>query len=146
MKYKPLVTLLFITTSLCGCNSQTRKREEPVDPEDVNINTVDELTNDKLSLFPIVFEKKLSGFSSYKSVTKGQTVTNAIFIKVNQSIDTVAIKGDYSYLLNESHSNMHNVVHTAYYHSQQAVCKDNDGQYKNITLEDYSTTYGISLY
>ena len=104
----------------------------------------DNLSDDKLNEFPLYFLRKLAGFTSYKAVTQGKTSAEILggLIKVDQSIDVTAIKSDYSYLINESHSDMVNTVHIAYYHNDKAVYKDNDGEYQVSSINDYLDIYG----
>lgn len=143
---KRIFTLLLLVSAitLTGCNKEgKRNRTEEEEEEEIVIDTTaDKLTDEELVKFPSYFVQRLSSFKSYKSVTKGQTTSQALFININQSIDTTAIKGDYSYLKNESHSDMHNIVHTAYYHNKQSVYKDNNAQYKNVSIEEYLKKYG----
>lgn len=102
------------------------------------------LSDDKLNEFPVRFLGKLASFSSYKSVTQGQTSAEMLggLIKVDQTIEVTAIKSDYSYLINESHSNLVNTVHIAYYHEDKAVYKDNNGEYQTSSINDYLNIYG----
>lgn len=87
--------------------------------------------------------QKVASFRSYKAVTKGSTKAKVAFIETEQSIDVTLIKSEYSYLKNESHSNLVNTVHTAYFHNDNAAYRDDEGKYKVSALKDYLNTYGV---
>ena len=89
--------------------------------------------------------KKLSNYTSYKSETHGSTKAKVsilgIPIETEQSIDVEVVKGEYSYLKNESHSSLVNTVHTAYFHDKDVVSNNGNG-YSKTTLSEYLNTYG----
>ena len=91
--------------------------------------------------------RKLSSFSTYKAVTKGKTVSKVLFIDVEQSIDVTSIKGDYSYLKNESHSDFVNTVHEAYFHDGNALVKNlGDAKFAKQAMDEYLNAYGVDPY
>ena len=45
---------------------------------------------------------------------------------------------------NESHSNLVNTVHTAYFNNNNVVYKDNDGEYAKSDLSQYLDIYGVN--
>ena len=134
MKKISVTLLTLFSVVLVGCNSPKREREE----QNIDIDPVPSIDSD----LPTLFLSKLNSYSSYKAVTSGQTVTNFLGVKINQTIDVTVIRSEYSYMLNESHSSMFNTVHTAYFHDQKVVYKDNKGDYKNSSLNDYLSIYG----
>ena len=103
-----------------------------------------DINEDNLNEFVPHYLDKVASFSSYKAVTKGSTVAKVLFIETTQSIDVTAIKGEYCYLKNESHSNLVNTVHEAYTHQSQVVYADNGAAFQKIGLEDYLNTYGVN--
>lgn len=102
------------------------------------------LSDEELNKFPLYFLRKLAGYNSYKAVTQGKTSAEILggLLKVDQTIDVTAIKSEYSYLINESHSDMVNTIHIAYYFGDKAVYKDNDGDYQVSSISDYLDIYG----
>jgi len=143
MNKRNIVILLMIPFALMGCNkkdTQTRESEAPIE---VDITTpIDEVKEEDYKKIPTYIYSKLSEYSTYKLVTKGQTVSTSI-IKVTQSIDVTSIKGEYSYMKNESHSNLVNTVHEAYYHNETAIYRDSEsGDFTKSSLDDYLNTYG----
>ena len=140
MKKTSLIVLL-ITLLLTSCNPARSDREED-DADNPHINSVSELTDDKLNLFPAALVYKLKSYNSYKSVTKGSTHATGFLIDVTQSIDASVIKGEYSYYDNESHSSIVNTVHAGYYKGDKAVYADNGGAYQKSSIEDYLKIYG----
>lgn len=94
-------------------------------------------------ILPLYFEK-LNKYKSYKSVTKGKTSAQVLFINTDQSIEVTTIKGDYSYMINESHSSFVNTSHTVYFHDGKALFKDNDAkEYSLSPLNEYLKIYGV---
>lgn len=96
-----------------------------------------------LKTIPSLFVKKLNSFKSYKAVTSGKTTASVLFINTDQSIEVTTIKGDYSYMKNESHSSLVNTSHEVYYHNNKAYYSDNSGEYKTNTLSEYLNIYGV---
>ena len=106
--------------------------------------TVADLTEEEYKTIPEIFVSKLESYSSYKAVTSGVTKATVIGITTDQSIEVTAIKGEYSYLNNGSHSNLVNTVHKAYFHNQKACFRDSDkGDYTLDTMVSYLETYGV---
>jgi len=141
LKNKLVLTL--IPLILVGCSkkdTQTRESEAPID---VDITTpIDEVKEEDYKKIPSYIYTKLNEFYSFKAVTSGQTVSTSI-IKVTQSISTLAIKSEYSYTKNESHSDLVNTVHEAYYKDSKAVYRNGDsGDYSTSSLDDYLNVYG----
>ena len=148
---KQIIALLILTPMmLVGCKKQESLSRETISTTSESTSesqttttsesepTASTLTDDQLPLFPSLFVKKLSSFNTYKSETAGETKTSM----ANQSINVTVIKGDYSYLLNESHSLFVNTVHTAYFHKEEAVSKDQGGSFAKSALSDYLSKYG----
>lgn len=141
--------LLFIPLLLTGCKKGDYKQRED-EKEETDLPTdkkASELSEEELKYVPALLVNKLKSYQSYKSVTEGKTVTNALIFNIEQSINTTVIKSEYSYLLNESHSDMHNIVHTAYYHNDKALYKDtaqksDQKEYTLSNLNDYLNIYG----
>lgn len=137
MKKISVTLLILFSVVLTGCNSPKREREEQIidfDPGSSDTHTDSDL--------PKLFLSKLNSFSSYKAVTSGQTITNFLGVKINQTIDVTVIKSNYSYMLNESHSSMYSTVHTAYFYKQKVAFKNNKGDYQSSSLNDYLSIYG----
>lgn len=87
---------------------------------------------------------KIASYKTYKAVTKGSTKATVFFIETVQSIDVTLIKSEYSYLKNESHSNMVNTVHEAYFHGEKTAYRNNDeAKYTVATLSEYLDVYGV---
>ena len=95
------------------------------------------------SMVPSLYAKKLTSYKSYKSVTSGSTKATVLFINTEQSIDVTVLKGDYSYMKNESHSSMVNTVHTAYFNNNNVVYKNLNEEYTRKALNDYLDIYGV---
>lgn len=134
------IPLLLLTT---GCNEAPKDKSRDGDGENIEPPTqqdkkVSELSEEEYKDFPVYFVKKLNSYDSFMLETNGKTTS----LGIEQSIETLAIKGEYSYLKNESHSTFVNTVHTAYYHHDLAVASDG-GDYSKYTLEDYLDKYGI---
>ena len=150
MKKCNLLTLL-LPLLLAGCGPNNAN--PPIDPKEggetvnpvIPTKTVSELAENEYNQVPLYYLSKLSTYKSYKAVTKGSTVAQVLFIKVDQSIDVTTIKGeDYSYMKNESHSSQVNTSHEAWYRQDKAVYKDNGEQdYHLITMQDYLVKYGV---
>ena len=105
---------------------------------------VSDLPDSEIRDFPSHYLKKLSSFSSYKSVTSGKTAASILFINYDQTIDVTLIKSDYSYLKNESHSSLVNTVHECYYHEEKALYRDStDGEFALSDLNAYLDVYGV---
>ena len=140
---KKLVILMLIPFTLMGCKKKDDKTRESDEPVDVDPSlTVDDIEEKDYKKIPSYIAAKLGSYSSYKSVTSGETVSSGL-IKVTQSIDVTCIKSEFSYTKNESHSSIVNTVHEAYYHDSKAVYRDKDsGDYSVSSLESYLSTYG----
>lgn len=142
-----LLPLLLFSSCSCSPTEKDLNREDNQE-EEIDINrTVSSLNEDEYYLFPRLYLKKLSSYSTYQSVTKGSTKASVSFIGIpidtEQSIDATVIKGDYSYLKNESHSTLVNTVHTAYFHNDKALSKNDAGnEYSLTTLSEYLNIYG----
>ena len=135
--------MFLIPFALVGCNkkdTQTRENEAPIE---VDVTTpIDEVKEEDYKKIPSYIYSKLNEYNSFKAVTSGQTVSTSI-IKVTQSISTIAIKSEYSYTKNESHSDLVNTVHEAYYKDNKAVYKDGDGgDFSTSSIDDYLNVYG----
>ena len=143
MKFSRSIIILFIPLFLLsGCKKSERINSTIILPEiDEGINAKD-ISDEDLMHVPSIFVKKLQDFKSYKSVTTGTTVASVIGGKVEQNINAVFIKSDYSYLLNDSHSTMVNTTHTAYFHDQKVVYKNNKKSYVTTSLDSYLNEYG----
>ena len=87
--------------------------------------------------------QKVSEYKSYKAVTKGSTKASVLFVSYDQSIDVTLIKSEYTYLKNESHSDLVNTVHEAYFHQDNVAYHDNGGEYAVSTLDEYLDKYGV---
>ena len=143
MNKRNILIFLIIPFTLIGCNkkdTQTRESEAPID---VDITTpIDEVKEEDYKKIPSYIYTKLNEYNSFKAVTEGQTVSTSI-IEVTQIINSLAIKSEYSYLKNESHSKLVNTVHEAYYKDSKAVYRDGDsGDYSSSSLDDYLNVYG----
>ena len=147
---KHLLTSLFVLGLLltsCNGGNPTPQQEDPKEeePQIIEGRKASDLSGDELKLLPKYIVNRLSSYDSYKAVTKGSTVANVLFIETIQSIDAEAIKGkDYSYYRNESHSDIVNTTHVAYFHDNKTAFKNNgESNYQISTLADYSKTYGV---
>lgn len=143
MNKRNIVIFLMIPFTLMGCNkkdTQTRESEAPIE---VDITTpIDEVKEEDYKKIPSYIYSKLNEYNSFKAITSGQTVSTSI-IKVTQSIDSVVIKSDYGYIKNESHSNLVDTVHEAYYKDEKVVYRDADsGDFSSSSLDDYLNVYG----
>ena len=149
-----------ITSCSCSQTGKDRNRQstdggenDPTDPADLDggdgeqekEKLVTDLSEDEYINFPTYYLKKVGSFKSFKSETHGATKATVsilgIPIETEQSIDVEVIKGDYSYLKNESHSSLVNTVHTAYFHNDEVISNNGNGYSKN-TLNEYLNTYG----
>ena len=111
--------------------------ETPKDP------TVADL-NDDLSNFVPLYMGKLESFSSYRSETHGSTKAKVWFIESTQTIDVLSIKGDYSYLKNESHGSVDS-VHEAYFHEKKTLVKNlGEDKFTVKTMDEYLAAYGVN--
>lgn len=105
---------------------------------------VSELPETEYRNFPEHYLRKLSSFSTFKAVTKGDTKAKVLFIETTQSIDVTLIKSDYSYMKNESHSSLVNTVHECYFHGDKTLYRDADsGDFTLSGLNDYLNIYGV---
>lgn len=156
-----LLTMLFTIPSCKKSKKIERESEEEVIPipssehsheegeessseEEVTV-TAGSLKEEEFIYFPSYYLNKLNKYSSYKAVTSGTTHAEVFGMDVPQSIDATVIKGEYSYLKNESHSSLVNTIHEAYYHDKQAVYRDSkDGEYTSSSLDDYLDKYGVN--
>ncbi len=152
---KKLLFLIPLLVALCvGCNKQKEiERQEPVeeDPveEDIPIeddgldHLISELKEEEYKSFYNYYYQKLNRIKTYKAVTKGETVSNAVIMDVHQSIDVTVIKSEYSYMTNESHSDLVNTYHEVYYHSKKALSRNKkSGDFSLSTLKEYLSIYG----
>ena len=140
---RTLLLVVALPLILTGCNKSKRNREEEPDLPDVPVGekTAGDLTEEEIKEFPVIFVKQLSSYTSYQALTDGHTIANVLGMDVDQTIVVNAIKSDYSYLKNESHSSMKNTVHTAYYHGSDAVFTDTS-TYEKKTIAEYLQIYG----
>ena len=129
---KYLLATLFTTLSLvvsCNLGHLDRKEDEGPsedEPQMIEGRKASELEGNELKLLPKYVVNKLNSYESYKSVTKGNTIATMLLIKITQSIESEAIKGkEYSYYKNESHSDIVNTTHVAYYQNNKVVYKNN---------------------
>lgn len=157
MKKKLLITLLACSCLLMSCSKKAEtsiitsdseeEEQENIDIPEDEIGHVSDLTEETLKEFPKRFANKMHYYNSYKAVTMGKTVAKILFFETTQTIDVTAIKGDYSYLRNESHSSLVETVHVAYYHGNTALYSDqhkDDGRtYNKSTINEYKNIYGI---
>ena len=167
MKKRSILLCALPLFLLCGCgggSGETLTRREiptstveptvaPAQSGDTNISQTntggatqkDVLVSEvkDLNTIPSLFVKKLASFKSYKAVTKGKTTASVLFINTDQSIEVTTIKGDYSYMKNESHSSLVNTSHEVYYHNNNAYYSDNSGEFKRSTLSEYLGIYGV---
>lgn len=105
---------------------------------------LNDLTEDQYKDIPTYYLDRLDQYRSFKAETKGSTVAKVLFIETTQSIVATAIKEEYRYYANESHSNIVNTVHFAYYHNGQAVYRDSsEGDYSQSSMDDYLNVYGV---
>ena len=145
-----LLVCLPLTITSCSC-SQTgkdKKHEDDPIPEEEEKIIIDEnlkvsdLKEEDYGLFPYYYMHRLQSYKSYKAITKGSTVATVLFIDTTQSIDVTVIKEkEYSYLKNESHSDLVNTVHTAYFHNDN-VAYSGGSDYKLVSLKDYLDVFG----
>lgn len=131
---------------LAGCKGPNERQTpvdpvEPVDPSGEDV-TASSLKEEELAKFPSLLINKLKTYKSYKQVSKGNTVATVLGMDVDQSIDVTAIKGEYSYLHNASHSDIKDTAHVAYYHENTVVSKDKDTEYEKRSLDEYLKIYG----
>ena len=71
------------------------------------------------------------------------TTRHCEIIKLDtQTISATAIKGEYSFLTNESHSKIVKTAHSAYFKDDKVVYNDNKGKYQSSSLKDYLIRYG----
>ena len=142
-KIKHSLILSVISLTLVGCNNKENKTREQDVPQDVDPSIkVENIEEKDYKKIPSYISSKMNSYSSYKSVTEGETVTTFI-IQVTQSINATAIKGGYSYLKNESHGSFVNTIHEAYYHSSNTIYKDSDsGDFSSSSLDEYLNNYG----
>lgn len=145
MNKKLLIPTLLSVSLLCSCApvEEKKRSDEPVDPipsEDVTASTISE---EDFVKAPSYMLRKLSTFDRYKAITKGSTIAKVLFIETEQSIDVTVLRDEYSYLKNESHSNIVNTVHESYYHEKEALYRDAlDGEYTLSSIDDYLNIYG----
>lgn len=142
MKNRSLPLFILAATCLSGCQTQQSSREDNIKPSDVDINSVDDINDSNINSFASAFFYKLKSYSSYKAVTEGSTHATGFLVDVTQTISATVIKGEYSYLSNESHSTMVNTSHVAYYKDNKAVYNDNGASYETSSIEDYLAKYG----
>jgi len=135
---------MLIPFSVMGCKNKDDKTRESDSPEIVDPSTpIDDIEENEYKKIPCYIYSKLYEYNSYKAVTSGQTVSSSI-IKVTQSINTVVIKSEYGYTKNESHSNLVNTVHEAYYKDNKVAYKDDESKnYSVSSLDEYLNIYGI---
>lgn len=143
MLKRRLLILILIPFALTGCKKKDDKNRESDAPIDVDTSTsIFDIEEKDYKLIPSFIYAKLNENYSFKSVTSGHTVSSSI-IKVDQSINTVVIKNEYGYTKNESHSNIVNTVHEAYYKDNKVVYREKDsGDFVSSSLDEYLTTYG----
>ncbi len=105
---------------------------------------VSDLKEEDYPLFPAKFARHLSALSSYKAVTKGQTKAHVLIVDATQSIDVTLIKGEYSFLKNESHGDYANTFHESYFHGEEALLRDSaSSEFSKKPLSEYKDTYGV---
>ena len=144
-KYQLLLLLgTLLLTSCSGAKKKTRQEDDPITPAGEDGPYVSDLQESEYNLFTTNYLRRLTSYNTYKAVTSGQTVTKMILGNVTQTIDVTAIKSDYSYQYNASHSDYYSSEHIAYYHSNQAVYKNKgDSEYTKSSLEEYLNKYGV---
>ena len=143
MNKRNIVIFLMIPFTLMGCNKKDTQTRESEAPTEVDITTpIDEVKEEDYKKIPSYIYSKLNEYNSFKAITSGQTVSTSI-IKVTQLISTLAIKSEYSYTKNESHSELVDTDHEAYYKDSKAVYRDEDSKdYSVSSLDDYLNVYG----
>ena len=143
MNKRNIVIFLMIPFALMGCNKKDTQARESEAPIEVDTTTpIDEVKEEDYKKIPSYIYSKLNEYNSFKAITRGQTVSTSI-IKVTQSISTLAIKSEYSYTKNESHSDLVNTDHEAYYKDSKVVYRDEDSKdYSVSSLDDYLNVYG----
>lgn len=148
-KTKRFIVPLLAPTFLlgCGCSQSgaTLSRESEAELSSVATKKISDLTEAEYKDIPSYFATNLMDYQSYKAITKGNTVATFLFITVDQSIDVTTIKGkEYSYMMNESHSNLVNSAHQAYYHGENALVKDNwASAFASYDKAAYLEKYGV---
>ena len=143
MKKRALTLVLSIITCLTGCKKADQSDREIDDaPLDPGIHSVDEINDSNINSFAAAFLYKLKSYSSYKAVTEGTTHVTGFLTDVTQTISATAIKGEYSFLTNESRSKIVKTAHSAYFKDDKVVYNDNKGKYQSSSLKDYLIRYG----
>lgn len=144
MKITKLAALMIIPFTLIGCKNKNEEktRENDTPPSDFDPSILVENVEEKdFKKIPGYISSKMTSYSSYKSVTTGETVSTLI-IKITQTINATAIKGEYSYLKNQSTGYL-NTVHEAYYHSSKALYRDSsDADFSLSSMDEYLNNYG----
>lgn len=151
---------LLITTGCSNGNISKISREDdndltliikPNSDEDINswMRSIEEknagdLSEEEYQYFPFYFLNRLSKYSTYQSETSGNTQATVLGVTTTQTISAKAIKSEYSYMKNESHSNIVNLVHEAYFHSQEVIYRNNGDKYTLSELSDYLDTFGVN--
>ena len=150
MLKRVFVVLSLIPFSIFNCDKNEVKEDNQIVREEtpsievdelpvVEIDEDNEIEEKDYKKIPSYIYLKLASFSSYKAVTKGKT--NAFI--VTQNIDALVIKGEYSYLRNDSHSSLVNTTHEAYYHEKEALYRDSEsGEYTLSDISSYLNIYG----
>ena len=140
---RKLLLISLLPLLLAGCGKKDDKKRESDEPVVVDPDkTVEDIEEKDYKLIPSYIVNRLNKYDSYKSVTSGSTISSGL-IKVTQTIDVTSIKSEYSYTKHESHSNIVNTVHEAYYHDSKSVYRDkNSGDFSTSSLDDYLSIYG----
>lgn len=144
MKKLVLLSLpLLLLVTACNQSHIDRQDTEPVTPAETE-KKVSDLKEEEYKTFYKYYYEKLNTFKTLKLVTKGETVSTVLFVEIHQSIDVTVLKDDYSYMKNESHSDMVNTSHEVYYHEDKALYRDNEEtDYHLIDMKpDYLNKYG----
>ena len=113
--------------------------EQSVDPFDA-----EHLAPELYSTFPQRCLDKIASFSSYKAVTKGSTIADALGMQTTQPIDVDTIRGEIDYLRTVSNSGFVSSYHEAYFHGEDALWRNQESAaYASGTKDTYLATYGV---
>ena len=140
-----LLLCALIPFALAGCKPKENKTREVVDDPVVDVLpdiTPEQAQEVEPSKVPALVYSKLNSYNFYKAVTSGTTVAKLWGFPVTQEIDATVLKGEYSYLRNESKGTV-NTVHEAYYHDTRAAFREKEsGDFTVKTLDEYLGIYG----
>ncbi len=141
---KKIYLMIIALTVLClfGCTT------DDVDNNDKNSNTINtDKKPSELEAKDIIYAyiKKLNDNKCYESTTTGYTKAKKGFISYNQEISSSIIKNNDEYYYDSySSSTLVNLKHLAYFKDNMVRYSHNSEEIKEITLEEYRKTYGIT--